>query len=144
MAHYRFIGGPGDGRAYEVSETETSVEIEIRTPPPSMAMAEPRSTPFEKFAYTRRSLRTPDGELYYFAPKDWTDQRALQHVFQFEGDAVTPERKGEPLVERLAVSMAIGNNGGQWATHYTEGQKFLWRTRAANLIADLKRELEKI
>ena len=85
MAHYRFIGGPGDGRAYDVKEDETSVEIEIRTPSPSTAMAERRSTPVEKFAYTRRSIRTPDGELCYFAPKDWTDQRALQHIFQFGG-----------------------------------------------------------
>ena len=36
---------------------------------------------------------------------------------------------------------AEGNNGGTWATHYTDSQKDLWRARAQKLIEDLKMEL---
>lgn len=30
-------------------------------------------------------------------------------------------------IEALAIRAAKGNNGGEWATHYTEKQKAYWR-----------------
>jgi hypothetical protein len=35
-------------------------------------------------------------------------------------------RERQELIEKWAVKMALGNNGGEWATHYTEDQKNLW------------------
>ena len=42
------------------------------------------------------------------------------------------------LIEKYAIIMAEGNNGGTWATHYTDSQKDLWRARAEKLIEDIK------
>lgn len=42
------------------------------------------------------------------------------------------------LIEKYAIIMAEGNNGGTWATHYTDSQKDLWRARAEKLIENLK------
>ena len=42
------------------------------------------------------------------------------------------------LIEKYAIIMAEGNNGGSWATHYTDSQKDLWRERAQKLIEDIK------
>lgn len=47
-----------------------------------------------------------------------------------------------PLVERTAMAMAIGNNGGEWDAHYTEEQKALWRERAARVIEEIADELQ--
>jgi hypothetical protein len=41
------------------------------------------------------------------------------------------------LIEKYAIIMAEGNNGGAWATHYTDSQKDLWRARAEKLIEDV-------
>ena len=35
-----------------------------------------------------------------------------------------------PTVERLARMIAVANNGGEWASHYTAEQKDVWRERA--------------
>ena len=32
-------------------------------------------------------------------------------------------------IEKAAAKMAIGMNGGQWDTHYTQAQKQVWRDR---------------
>lgn len=43
-------------------------------------------------------------------------------------ETVTAEVSLAPeSVEALAIRAAKGNNGGQWATHYTEGQREHWR-----------------
>jgi hypothetical protein len=42
------------------------------------------------------------------------------------------------LIEKYAIIMAEGNNGGTWATHYTDSQKDFWRARAEKLIEDIK------
>ena len=47
------------------------------------------------------------------------------------------------LIEKYAIIMALGNNGGEWATHYTEEQKNVWRKRVEQLIEDIKLELVK-
>lgn len=31
-------------------------------------------------------------------------------------------------IEALAIECARGNNGGEWATHYTDEQKEFWRS----------------
>ena len=41
------------------------------------------------------------------------------------------------LVERFAIRCAKGNNGGEWASHYTEDQKNFWRSFVNDLIVDL-------
>lgn len=48
-----------------------------------------------------------------------------------------PRPEGGELVERTAITMAVGNNGGTWATHYTDAQKDLWRSRAREVIAQV-------
>jgi len=45
------------------------------------------------------------------------------------------------LIEKYAIIMALGNNGGSWANHYTDSQKDLWRARSEKLIEDIKMEL---
>lgn len=39
-------------------------------------------------------------------------------------------------IERCAMRMAVGNNGGTWDTHYTEKQKDFWRGQAVAVITD--------
>lgn len=41
------------------------------------------------------------------------------------------------LIEKTAITMAVGNNGGEWATHYTHEQKGFWRSRALNVVTDV-------
>jgi len=33
----------------------------------------------------------------------------------------------DETTEKFAIRCALGNNGGSWATHYTEDQKEHWR-----------------
>lgn len=37
-------------------------------------------------------------------------------------------------VEKFAIRCALGNNGGEWATHYTEEQKEFWRSFVTDLV----------
>lgn len=48
------------------------------------------------------------------------------------------------LVEKFAIRTALGNNGGQWATHYTEEQKDHWRQLVLELARDLHEETEAL
>ena len=43
----------------------------------------------------------------------------------------------EEKIEAFAIRVALGNNGGTWAEHYTEDQKEHWR----NFIRDLVKEI---
>lgn len=38
-------------------------------------------------------------------------------------------------IEKFAIQCAKGNNGGEWATHYTEAQKDYWRQFVRDLAA---------
>lgn len=38
------------------------------------------------------------------------------------------------LIETVAKKIAVANNGGDWATHYVEAQKDVWRQRAKEII----------
>jgi hypothetical protein len=46
----------------------------------------------------------------------------------------------EALIEQFAIRVALGNNGGAWATHYTEDQKEHWRQFVRDLIAAIKEQ----
>lgn len=37
-------------------------------------------------------------------------------------------------IEQFAIRAAKGNNGGEWATHYTEEQKEYWRQFVRELV----------
>jgi hypothetical protein len=43
-------------------------------------------------------------------------------------------------IEKFAIRAALGNNGGEWATHYTEKQKEHWRQFVRDLIAAIEAE----
>ena len=47
------------------------------------------------------------------------------------------------LIEKVAIEMAMGNNGGDWARHYNEDQKNVWRERAKKVIEFVKEGLVK-
>ena len=47
------------------------------------------------------------------------------------------------LIEEIAKTMALGNNGGDWAKHYNEDQKNVWRERAKEVIESVKEGLVK-
>jgi hypothetical protein len=53
------------------------------------------------------------------------------------------DEKMVALIESVAVEIAEANNGGMWATHYTDEQKDVWRNRAKKIIA-MVRDLEEI
>lgn len=48
----------------------------------------------------------------------------------------------EAMIERWAIRLALGNNGGSWESHYTEKQKNFWRQMTSDMIQDIKSELE--
>ncbi len=43
----------------------------------------------------------------------------------------------DDVIERYAIRCARGNNGGEWASHYTDDQKNVWRQFVKDLIYDL-------
>lgn len=45
----------------------------------------------------------------------------------------------EDKIEEFAIRVALGNNGGEWATHYTEEQKEHWRRFVRDLIEEMGR-----
>jgi hypothetical protein len=49
----------------------------------------------------------------------------------------------QDLIEKVAIKMAMGNNGGDWAEHYNEDQKNVWRERAKEVIEMVKQGLVK-
>lgn len=48
---------------------------------------------------------------------------------------MTPEQ-----IEKFAIELALGNNGGQWAVHYTEEHKEYWR----NFIKRIEKEIKDL
>ena len=46
----------------------------------------------------------------------------------------------DPFIEEIAIYIAEGNNGGEWAEHYTDEQKNTWRTRAEMLVSKINSE----
>ena len=44
-------------------------------------------------------------------------------------------------IEKYAIRVALGNNGGEWSKHYTENQKERWRNFIRELIEDIKKDL---
>jgi hypothetical protein len=56
--------------------------------------------------------------------------------------ASTPKLASD-RVESFAIRCAKGNNGGEWATHYTEDQKNFWRDFVRDLAADLGADINQ-
>lgn len=46
----------------------------------------------------------------------------------------------DDLIEKYAIRIARGNNGGTWADHYNETQKNFWRSLVRDLIEDIQNE----
>jgi hypothetical protein len=49
----------------------------------------------------------------------------------------------DKLVDRWAMKLAVGNNGGSWDSHYTEKHKTFWRERAIEFIVEVWSDFEK-
>ena len=49
----------------------------------------------------------------------------------------------QDLIEQVAKYIAVANNGGDWAKHYNEDQKNVWRDRAKEVIEMVKQGLVK-
>jgi hypothetical protein len=47
----------------------------------------------------------------------------------------------EEIIERFAIRCAQGNNGGEWALHYTDEQREHWRQFVRDLIVELEDEI---
>jgi len=45
-------------------------------------------------------------------------------------------------IEKFAIQVALGNNGGKWSTHYTEDQKNHWRDFIKKLEQELLKTME--
>lgn len=56
-------------------------------------------------------------------------RRALEAAEKYMVPTVPDER-----IEAFAIRAALGNNGGTWADHYTEGQKEHWRQWVRDLM----------
>lgn len=40
-------------------------------------------------------------------------------------------------IEKFAIQVALGNNGGAWSTHYTEKHKEHWRKFIKDLVDEI-------
>ncbi|CAB5221011.1 hypothetical protein UFOVP245_59 [uncultured Caudovirales phage] len=47
------------------------------------------------------------------------------------------------LIDEVAKKIAVANNGGDWAKHYNEDQKNVWRERAKEVIEIVKEGIVK-
>ncbi|MEA2910306.1 MAG: hypothetical protein QOJ15_2387 [Bradyrhizobium sp.] len=47
------------------------------------------------------------------------------------------------LIESFAIRVALGNNGGTWAEHYTEPQREHWRQFVRDLVAEVCADIER-
>lgn len=50
----------------------------------------------------------------------------------------------DDVVERLAIKAAKGNNGGEWATHYTEQHKEYWRNFVREIASEISKTTETV
>ena len=48
----------------------------------------------------------------------------------------------EEQIDKYAIRVAVGNNGGEWASHYKEHHREFWRNIVRELIADLKKDID--
>jgi hypothetical protein len=55
-----------------------------------------------------------------------------------DGPKVSPkvqeENPNQALQEKIAIAMAVGNNGGDWNSSYTREHRDIWRRRAQAVI----------
>lgn len=69
-----------------------------------------------------------------FGPVTIAAAEDLIEALDKQGYVIVPKMP-MTTVEQLAIRCARGNNGGEWATHYTEEQKEFWRAFVVDLIA---------
>jgi hypothetical protein len=77
----RFIGGPRDGEIHPVDVNLGAISVPDNALLPNTVRNQPRATAESTITYTKRSITVAAGEYHYFAPKDWSDERALSHLF---------------------------------------------------------------
>ena len=69
------------------------------------------------------------GTTFYMVVNDeWDDFLYDSFIEVFE------EIKMNELIDSVAKKIAVANNGGDWAKHYNEDQKNVWRERAKEII----------
>ena len=44
----------------------------------------------------------------------------------------------EEQIDKFAMRIALGNNGGQWESHYKEEHKEFWRNIVREMIKEIK------
>lgn len=70
-------------------------------------------------------------------------KRILELQEEYAAMILRKETLTEKLTEKYAIKMALGNNGGEWSTHYTTEQKNVWRKLARELIEEVEYSLSK-
>lgn len=65
-------------------------------------------------------------------------------LFSLNVDKATFTFFDDEDIERFAIRCARGNNGGEWATHYTEEQKQFWRLFVRDLAVEMLNQRGKI
>ena len=85
MRHFKFIGGPWDGKYHEVdSETFRRGYLNVSKPPPFEAFPEDGDfsciKPLEHTTYTLREFAGPVGNVYYFADSKWPDATVISQL----------------------------------------------------------------
>lgn len=84
MIWVRLIGGAHNGQVVKVDEDQV-LQV-MREYEPMRAVSQrrvgimPQSTTVRQSIYTRRSVRTPGGEIVFFALENLSDHGALQSV----------------------------------------------------------------
>jgi hypothetical protein len=96
--YLKAVGGALDGRLMPIKYSERNMNRftwPIHRPPSLKEYAEGKRWDALKpgsdhslttyHSYTRRKIMTPDGEIEFLAPEDWTDFQALSWAFERSG-----------------------------------------------------------
>lgn len=80
----RLIGGSYNGQVVKVDEDQVEQVMRERVPMQAASYRnfgiEPQSMSVRQSRYTRRTVRTPENEIVYFALEAMSDHEALQSV----------------------------------------------------------------
>jgi hypothetical protein len=95
------------------------------------------------------SPRLPDvGDLSKFMGKSEKNSSTSLRLFLVSGLAIVPlsgyllgeDEMTEEQIDQFAITLALGNNGGEWSKHYKEEQKDVWRQRVVDFAQMLKEQ----
>jgi hypothetical protein len=73
----RFIGGPRDGLLCSVDVALNAISVPDNALQLNYVRNQPRTTKESTVTYTRRNLSLQSGAHEFFAPTNWSDERAL-------------------------------------------------------------------